>query len=164
MVKKSPESLLSYNRKERTFCFNNKLYTIRTVERVYIIGNEDGVDKFYFKVTSPYMNYPEQVSIYTSRCKLPAVEFYLSRLNSIIYGEIPERWLEIWIIALFKNVPFLKRVQKEAISFQLKLKYFLWIIKYHLTLLMLPFFTCLIFSHFNLVLNFLLAILHQLDI
>ena len=63
MVKKSPESLLSYNRKERTFCFNNKLYTIRTVERVYIIGNEDGVDKFYFKVTSPYMNYPEQVSI-----------------------------------------------------------------------------------------------------
>ena len=104
MVKNSPESLLSYNREERTFRFNNKLYSIRSVERVHVISNENGVDIFYFNVTLPYMNYPEQVSIYTSRCKSPAVDFYMSKLNSIIYGDIPERWREIWIIALFKNL------------------------------------------------------------
>ncbi len=104
MVKNTPEALLSYNREERTFLFQKKLYSIRIVEGVYVIANEQGVDRFYFKVESPFMNYPAQVSIYTRSCISQPVLFYMWRLNSTFLEEIPERWLEIWIIALFKNL------------------------------------------------------------
>lgn len=104
MVENTPEVLISYNREERTFLFHKKLYSIRTIDGVYVIANEQGVDRFYFRVESPFMNYPEQVSIYTRNCSLRPVLFYIWRLNRIFLEDIPKRWLEIWIIALFKNL------------------------------------------------------------
>ena len=103
-MQNSPESIISYNREKQVFRFHNKSYTIRLVDGVYVIGNEQGVDRFYFKVGAPFMNYPEQVSIYTRKCKLPQVVFYMTRLNRNFFEYIPERWLEIWVIALFKNL------------------------------------------------------------
>jgi hypothetical protein len=104
MVENTPEALILYNREERTFLFHKRLYSIRTIDGIYLISNEQGVDRFYFKVESPFMNYPEQVSIYTRNCSLQPVVFYMWRLNRIFLEDIPERWLEIWIIALFKNL------------------------------------------------------------
>ena len=103
-MQNSPEAVIAYNREEQTFLLQHKLYTLRSVEGVYIIGNDRGIDLFYCRPESPFMNYPEQVSIYTRKCKLPAVKIYMFRLNRICFETIPERWLEIWIIALFKNL------------------------------------------------------------
>ncbi len=49
MFKNSPKSLISYNRDERTFRFNYKLYTIRIVDGIFVMGNEHGVDSFYLE-------------------------------------------------------------------------------------------------------------------
>lgn len=101
---KTPEGLLNYNRTEGHFIINKIRYTIRTTEGIYVIGRAGNRDLFYLNSNMPFMHYPAQISLYTYRCDLLAVAFYKLRLNRAIFETIPERWLEIWTIALFKQL------------------------------------------------------------
>jgi hypothetical protein len=104
MGEKKSESLLHYDPNERTFWHNENLYYVSLNEGIYLISNTAGNDLFYFNIIAQFMDHPAQISVNTCMCKLPTVNYYLWRLNRYFFEDVSEKWVEIWIIALFKNL------------------------------------------------------------
>ena len=104
MGEKESKSLLNYDPNEKTFWYNERLYSVSLNDGIYVISNEARADLFYFNIIAQFMDYPAQISVNTCMCKLPTVNYYLWRLNRYFFETVPEKWVEIWIIALFKNL------------------------------------------------------------
>jgi len=104
MDAKTPEALLNYNREEGWFIFNEIRYTLRNEEGIYIIAHTNANDVFYLNSTLPFMHYPAQISRYTYDCDLKTAAEFRRRLNRAMFETLPERWMEIWTIALFRNL------------------------------------------------------------
>jgi hypothetical protein len=80
------------------------VYSIRYYQERYILSNEKGIDVFYVKLNECYQNFPEQVSVGTHRSNYKSVKLYINRLNNLLMYHYPEKWVERWIINLFKSL------------------------------------------------------------
>ena len=80
------------------------VYSIRFFQERYIFSNEKGIDVFYVKLNEYYQNFPEQVSVRTHRSNDKSVKLYINRLNNLLMYHYPEKWVERWIINLFKRL------------------------------------------------------------
>jgi hypothetical protein len=80
------------------------VYFIRLIDNRYIFSNEKGIDVFYVKLNECYQNFPEQVSVRTHRSNDYSVKLYMNRLNNLLMYHYPEKWVERWIINLFKRL------------------------------------------------------------
>jgi hypothetical protein len=80
------------------------VYSIRFFQERYIFSNEKGIDVFYVKLNECYQNFPEQVSVRTHRSNDKSVKIYINRLNNLLMYHYPEKWVERWILNLFKRL------------------------------------------------------------
>lgn len=87
-----------------TVSVQGNVYSIRLIDDRYIFSNEKGIDVFYVKLKECYQNFPEQVSIRTHRSNDYSVKLYINRLNNLLLNHYPEKWVERWIINLFKRL------------------------------------------------------------
>ena len=80
------------------------IYFIRFIEERYIFSNERGIDVFYVKINEHFQNFPEQVSVRTHRSNDKSVKLYINRLNNLFMHHYPEKWVQRWILNLFKRL------------------------------------------------------------
>jgi hypothetical protein len=80
------------------------VYFIRLIDDRYIFSNEKGIDVFYVKPNEYFQNFPEQVSVRTHRSNDYSVKLYINRLNNLLMYHYPVKWVERWVINLFKRL------------------------------------------------------------